>query len=319
MIDKISNLTEPTAEIRSSDESQLGAILEIINNRIVMNVYIGRRGRFVIPDTLIKDIRKNIVYLTLSKKEFIAWWKKEGRKLQKEYDEHRDIILGKKLVGEDLKLLRGDIKLAFKSNFGTEAISFFLKSNSCPYCGSFISGKEQIHCHSCGLYLIKEFGEYEVPEEQRVRLCLEQEKLRTSLPTEVRDMLHFDEWVYHSVDLSLAEDDILVVTSKRLIRSMTGGGKKNNWEIPIDMLGSVSVIQKTRRYGSAFSPHLPATSIMNIIYREPRAQKHKQSRQIEVDIDKFYSGQLESIKEYIEKSVNRRKIELGEFTPVSDY
>ncbi|MFX1485715.1 MAG: hypothetical protein ACFFBS_01170 [Promethearchaeota archaeon] len=320
MIDKVSNLTEPTAEVRSSDESQLGSILEIVNGRMVMNVYIGRKGRFAIPDTLIKQIRKKVVYLALSKKEFTAWWKKEGRRLQKEYDEKRDVVLGLKLVGEDLKLFRGDIKLAFKSNFGIEAVSFFLKNNACPYCGSFtITGKEQIYCYSCGLYLVKELDRYAVPEEQRARFCLEQEKLRMSLPADIRDMLHSDEWVYHSVGLSLGEGDILTVTSERLIRSRPGGGKSNNWEIPTDMLKSVSVFQKVGAYRSGFGQYFPSVSIMNVIYKGSRDPKGSQAKQIEVDLDKFCSGQLESIKPYIEKAMNRRKVELGEFTPVSDY
>lgn len=83
------------------------------------------------------------------------------------------------------------------------------------------------------------FGD-KLPKEQKKKLCSEQENLRISLPPFIRDGLDSDEWTLRSFRFTEQEDDIFVVTSKRLIRSKSGWGKWHNWTIPLDKIESIS-------------------------------------------------------------------------------
>ncbi|MFX1486948.1 MAG: hypothetical protein ACFFBS_07655 [Promethearchaeota archaeon] len=168
----------------------------------------------------------------------------------------------------NLELLREEIRTAFDENFSGKAISAFIDNNRCPYCGSFITREERLFCDFCGLYFMKDsLGNYEIPKEQRVKLCMEQEMIRLSIPQESREILHFNEWIYYYADFfkkqyrrkfraSLAGffywlhfglepftprtfEDVLIITSERLIRHKSGGKKEDNWIIPIEKIESV--------------------------------------------------------------------------------
>ena len=313
-------LVELYSEIKSSDGKQLGVVKEIVGNEIAMDVYVGRRGIFILQKDMIGKIRKKTVYLSLTKKEFEVWWNEEGSKLEAEYLEKRDIALGRKLVGEDLKLLREEIRTAFESNFSPDEISLFITNNSCPYCGTFIIGKEQLQCSYCGLYLIKDdFDNYMVPEEQKAKLCREQEKLRTSLSIHVRNMLHFDEWVYDSVDLP-SEENTLVVTSRRLIRFRPHADEKDNWEIPLENVTSVSLFQKAKPdWASGVLLGIWRTDLFTKLRIEHKTSRGLGYEQIFLPSDRYPSEKLESFRKYIEKAMNRRKIELGDSISMKEH
>ncbi|MFX1486377.1 MAG: hypothetical protein ACFFBS_04695 [Promethearchaeota archaeon] len=315
-MDEISKLTEKYSEVRSSDNKKLGVVREILGNEILATVsshYVGRSGSFILPRNMIDKIKGKKVYLTLNEKEFEAWWDKEGPLLEAEYLERE----------------KERIRLAFEANFGVEEASYFLKHNRCPYCGSFITGKEQLRCYYCGLYLIKDdSGDYRVPNEQRVELCLEQEKLRMALPVEARELLGPDEWVHYSIIFS-SEDGGLLVTSQRLIKfkfRYKKEEKEENWEIPLDKVLSVSVVQcLIHHMGTAVMTKIWAPSMcidLGIEYEIPKkyiADKGYEVKQLSIPAEKSSIVEIESIKRYVEKLKEIRRIKQGDFVPASDY
>ncbi|MFX1362425.1 MAG: hypothetical protein ACFE7A_03125 [Promethearchaeota archaeon] len=249
---KIFEITEKYDEVKSADNKQLGVVREVLFNEIVMDVYVGRRGKLMIPKEMISEIKAGEMCLNLTRKKFEAWWKKERPRLEEEYFERSAVALGKKLVGEDLELLREEIKRKFEENFGVEMTSIFLKSKRCPYCGFSITGNERLFCYSCGLYFMRnELGDFEIPVEQRRRLLMEQEEISQSFSSNVRNMLHPSEWIYYFADSfmrvprrELVDEDIFLITSERVIGYKSSGAKKSIWEIPIDLMTSASVSRR---------------------------------------------------------------------------
>lgn len=318
---KISDLTEKTAEIKSSDGKQLGVVNQIIIEDIAMDCYVGKRGIFILPKDMIADIRRKTIHLDLTKKEFEAWWKKESSLQIAEYPSRLEVALGKKLVGEDLDLLRQEIETAFENAFRSDIVSVFLKSNKCPYCGSFIYGNERFFCSSCGLYFIKDReGSYEIPMEQREHLIDEQETIRQTFSSHVRNLLHFDEWVYHSVNfyqrrpLSVSiDEDVLVVTSKRVIRFKSDGRKEDNWEIPVDEVISISSSIEHKidwvgtRYGSRMVPFM----VFRFAYASDRGSKYKKIEILHEEYVRYaLPEEAESIGKFVEKAREARKMRL---------
>ncbi|MFX1486947.1 MAG: hypothetical protein ACFFBS_07650 [Promethearchaeota archaeon] len=249
---KTSEIIEKYDEVKSADDKQLGVVREVLSNEIVMDVYVGHRGKLMIPKDMISEIKTGEIRLNLTRKDFEVWWREERPRLDEEYFERSEVALGKKLVGEDLELLREEIKRAFEENFGVEVTSVFLKSKRCPYCGFSITGNGRLFCYSCGLYFMRnELGDFEIPVEQRRRLLMEQEEINQSFSSHVRYMLHSNEWIYYFADLymrvprrELVDEDIFLITSERVIRYRSDGAKKANWEIPIDLITSASVSRR---------------------------------------------------------------------------
>ncbi|MFX1487465.1 MAG: hypothetical protein ACFFBS_10330 [Promethearchaeota archaeon] len=322
-MEKTSDLTEETAEIKSSDGKQLGVVSKIVLEDIAMDCYIGKRGIFVLPRDMIADIRRKTVYLNITKKEFEAWWKKEGSLQIAEYPARLEVALGRKLVGEDLDLLREDVETAFENTFRSDVVTACLKGNRCPYCGSFIYGNERFFCSSCGLYFMKdEKGNYEIPTEQRDHLVDEQESIRQTFSSRVRNLLHFDEWVYHSVNfyqkrplyLSI-EEDVVVVTSKRLIRFKSDGGKEDNWEIPVSQVISVSSFIEQRidwmRAGYRYGPGTVLYMIFRFTFQSDKGLKYKRMEMLNEEYTRYaIPEEAESIGEFVDKAREARKTRL---------
>ncbi|MFX1486219.1 MAG: hypothetical protein ACFFBS_03890 [Promethearchaeota archaeon] len=250
----ISKLTEKTQGIESSDGKQLGIVDEIVGNDIAMESYVGERGTFILPRGMIARIKRKTVYLNLTKKEFEAWWRKEGPLQIAEYPAQVEVALGRKLLPEDLELLREDIRTSFDMNFGGDIASTFLGFNRCPICGSGVTLREIGSCKSCGLEFIEgDSGQYEISEEYKEHMYEEQERLRQEFSSRVRELLRLDEWVYHSADfyrrrphhLSV-EEEVVVVTSKRVFRFNPKRAKRHFWEIPVDKMTGVRVFVEDR-------------------------------------------------------------------------
>ncbi|MFX1486218.1 MAG: hypothetical protein ACFFBS_03885 [Promethearchaeota archaeon] len=162
---------------------------------------------------------------------------------------------------KDFELLREDIITSFDMIFGGGVASAFLESNRCPICGSSVTLEERGACRSCGLVFIEgDSGQYEISEEYEEHLYEEQRRLRQKLSSRVRELLRLDEWVYHSAylykpspHLPSAEEDVIVVTLKRVFRFNPRSSKKHNWEIPVDrMIGVQTLVED--RYPSGRQP-----------------------------------------------------------------
>ncbi|MFX0097490.1 MAG: hypothetical protein ACFE7E_07005 [Candidatus Hodarchaeota archaeon] len=314
---EISELTEKTAEIRSSDNKRIGAVEAILGNEILMTVsshFLDRSGRFILPKKMIDKIKRKKIYLTLSEEEFKDWWEEEGLVLETEY----------------LEDMKREIRKAFDAKFGGEEASILLKNNSCPYCGSFIAGKELLLCHYCGLYLLEDSaGNYRVPDRQRAKICLEQEEIIESLPAEVRFTLHSDEWAYYYINIKPKEDG-LIVTSKSLIRFKWKGKKKdeqNNWIIPFEKIISVSLVQTHKHYhgfGTGYSTSgVEEPSItLHVRYQTEKkyaADKGWDEKKAKIPVERYSPREIEAIKRYVKKLKEMREIIIGKFVPVSDY
>ncbi|MFX0096969.1 MAG: hypothetical protein ACFE7E_04330 [Candidatus Hodarchaeota archaeon] len=251
----ISKLTGKTQGIESSDGKQLGIVYDIFGNDIAMDSYVGKRGTFILPRGMIAKIRKGTVYLNLTKEEFEAWWRMEGPQHIAEYPVRVEVALGKRLLPEDLKLLREDIITSFEMNFGGNIASELLGSNRCPICGSGVTS-ERGSCRTCGLefeFIDGDSGQYEITYEYKEILFDEQERLRQKFSYQVREQLHLDEWVYHSADFYgskpyyLAhEEEVIVVTSKRVFRFNPKRSRKYNWAIPIGKMVGVQTFVEDR-------------------------------------------------------------------------
>lgn len=261
---KMSRITERTAEIKSSDGKQLGIVQEIAGNEIVISVYVGKKGLFMLPKDMIDRIRRKTVHLNLTKEEFEDWWRKEGHLHEAELPDRIDVALGKRLVGEDLELLREQVREAFDSTFIRD-----------------LSKKE------------------------RDSLCLEQEEIRQSISANVRKKLRPDEWVFYLLDLyekrpqllSL-DEDVFLVTSKRLIRFKSDGTKKDNWTMPLD---GIIAVKSSHEYRSVI------TSGHRWPYRRVDRRKHKVLRFEYQRSKKVYEGELPiPIGAYVSSSKIRR-------------
>ncbi|MFX1362424.1 MAG: hypothetical protein ACFE7A_03120, partial [Promethearchaeota archaeon] len=250
-------------------------------------------------------------------------------------------------AGRDLELLREEIRTAFDENFSGKAISIFIDNNRCPYCGYFITGKKRLFCDFCGLYFMKDnLGSYEIPKEQRVKLCMEQEKVRLSIPRESREILHFNEWIYYYADFfkkkvrgksrSLIADyvywlfsgpegfeDVLIITSERLIRHKYGGKEEDNWIIPIEKVESVlasGIFDDELSYAERFlaSKHtVQAYSDLLYTYFRISYQTNRGLAYKEVKIRRHGSEHvspgvnLRVVEEYIERARDVRRIRSG--------
>lgn len=264
---EISRLTEKTAEIKSSEGKQLGIVREIAGNEIVMNVYVGKKGLFVLPKDMIREIRKKTIYLTLSKEEFESWWEGEGPLQVAEYPARLDVALGIKLVGADLEHLRKRIIVALEKNFGRD-----------------------------------------ISKDRKERLCREQERIMQSFSSDVRKMLHSDEWVHYFLDLyerrsrylSL-DEDVFLVTSKRLIRFKSDGTKDDNWSIPIDSITSISSVKRRlNRWGTLI--------LHKILFFEHQTEEGLRFERLRIPIERFHTYvpqiKIGSIEESIEKAIS---------------
>ncbi|MFX1487464.1 MAG: hypothetical protein ACFFBS_10325, partial [Promethearchaeota archaeon] len=229
---RISELTEKTAEVRSSDGKQIGAVEDIIDDELFVDVYVGERAISVLPKHLIHEIKKKTVHLSLSRKEFEKWWKNR---------------ISEYLEEGDPETIRKEITMSFDENFGSEVISALLRDKKCAFCGSSVTGKERFYCRSCRLFFIRDdLRNFVIPKEQREKLCDDQLKIRQSFSGPLRNMLHADEWIYQCVSeqgppphLPSLEEDVLLVTSRRVIRYRWDGTEENNWKLPIDDIASV--------------------------------------------------------------------------------
>ncbi|MFX0097731.1 MAG: hypothetical protein ACFE7E_08235 [Candidatus Hodarchaeota archaeon] len=340
---KIFEKVEKYDEVKSTDNKQLGVAREVISNEIVMDVYVGRRGKLMIPKEMISEIKAGEITLNLTRKEFEAWWKEERPRLEGEYFERSEIALGKRLVGEDLELLREEIKRKFEENFGVEMTSVFLKSKRCPYCGFLITENERLFCYSCGLYFMRnELGEFEIPVEQRRRLLMEQEEISQSFSSHVRNMLRSNEWIYYFADLymrvprrELVDEDVFLITSERVIRYKSDGTKKANWEIPIDLIVFTSVSRRIETapwsYGKIDRKGLFGTKGRELFqlylnwridYRTGKGLRHKRVRipmYTQIHTLPSPSMEFENIGSCIGKVIAVRKIKHDEKMSISDY
>ncbi|MFX0097265.1 MAG: hypothetical protein ACFE7E_05850, partial [Candidatus Hodarchaeota archaeon] len=195
------------------------------------------RAISLLPKNLIHNIKKKTVYLNLSKKEFEEWWKS---------------CVSEYVDPGDLDSIKKEISVSFDENFGSEVILTLLRDKKCAFCGSSVTGKERLYCRSCKTFFMKDdLGKITIPNEQREKLCDDQLKIRRFFSKYLRSMLHFDEWIYLCISEQGSpphppslDEDVLLVTSKRVIRYRADGSKVNNWKIPIDDILSVSATRK---------------------------------------------------------------------------
>lgn len=320
---EISKLTERTADVRSYDNKKIGSVEAILGNEILMAVsshFVDRSGKFILPRKMIDKIKGKKIYLTLNEDEFKDWWGEEGLVLETQY----------------LEDMKKEIRKAFDAKFGGEEASILLRNSRCPYCGSFIAGKELLLCHFCGLYLLEDGkGNYRVPDRQRAKICIEQERIIESLPAEVRFMLHSDEWAYFPIfvesfsyftepEYIVSKENGLLITSKRLIRFKWKDekkDKKNNWEIPFDRIISISLSQDHRHTGGVEGIR-KATVAIHVEYETEKkyaADKGWDEKKVVIPFERYSTDEIEDIRRYVPKLKEMREIVTGKFVPVSEY
>lgn len=331
MLKKNSRLTERTAEIKSSDGKQLGAVEEIIDGEIIADIYVGERAISLLPKDLIHNIKRKTVYLTLNEKEFEKWWKS---------------CISEYIDPGDLDSIKREIFVSFDENFGSEVISTLLRGKKCAFCGSSVTGQERFYCRSCRtLFMKDDLRKITISNEQREKLCDDQLKIKRSFSKYLRSMLHFDEWIYHCISEQGSpphppslDEDVLLVTSKRVIRYRSDGSKINNWKIPIDNIASVSTTRKvpdvydhSYYYRQGLNPLLAYFRRTRRVYRllhrplRPRAYLHfrfdydtsKGSRQ-KVALFPLYTrgkrilpSETESVGKWVERIKELRRIKAG--------
>ncbi|MFX0097732.1 MAG: hypothetical protein ACFE7E_08240, partial [Candidatus Hodarchaeota archaeon] len=185
---------------------------------------------------------------------------------------------------------------------------------------------------------------YEIPKEQRVKLCMEQEKIRLSIPREFRETLHFDEWIYYYADFFkkpvrgksrglLADfaywlfsspgtfEDVLIITSERLVRHKSVGKEEERWVIPIEKIETVlasGIFDYEKSYAQRFlagrrrDDYLFLYAYFLIGYQTNRGLRHKEVR-IRRHGDERVSPEVNvrAVEEYIERARDVRRIRLG--------
>ncbi|MFX1487433.1 MAG: zinc ribbon domain-containing protein, partial [Promethearchaeota archaeon] len=120
--------------------------------------------------------------------------------------------------------------------------------------------------------------------------------------------LDSDEWTLRSFRFTEQEDDVFVITSKRLIRSKSGWGKWHNWMIPLDKMESISMLTMSHprsEIGDIWKggqSHYIFYYALRFIHGKG---KHLEHKDFWMPFEVTYKEQ-ESIKEFVEELIRSR-------------